>query len=278
MTLLLGIASFIGIIALFLGIHGLMRRNSVREAMRRPKPLSLPIAGIGEWVMRSKLWSRKSVEGMLALADYKSMLRVEIFIGALAAVAGVSGLMGLCLWGSGAIDPVVALGFPLTTFAVPWLITVQRAKRSRARLRMELFRFAARLEHAVRGGAEPVRVAVWAAEGGTLFARQMAVINACVERNVPFAEAFQQHFAEKLGLAEADEVAAVLKNAAKGVPIAGQLRELNRDFRDRRELNLLIRASKLKPSVTAILTVSTLIASTLLIIGPIIFSVLEAAQ
>jgi Flp pilus assembly protein TadB len=268
--------SFTAAFALLLGIYYYRTRNRIEEQLNKQKAIFyVPTRIFGTKLSRYVDIDR--LDGVLRLAENPWGLDGESYLGSLVVLIAGCLVVGSALSISGVFGPSIVLLLTFSGFAVPRYLTHRKADENRAMLRIHLMDFASQMEHAVAGGALPIRVVEWASEGESLFARQMRVVKEQASKNVSLHKAFTEHFAGRLEIPEAAEIGSALRNAEqRGVPISEQLREINRNFRRQRQDELYIKTSKLKTSVTVILSLIVLIACSVLIVGPVILSAIRA--
>jgi hypothetical protein len=56
------------------------------------------------------------------------------------------------------------------------------------------------------------------------------------------------------------------------VPLSGPIKELNKEFRSRRQMDLYLRASKIKPVVDMVLTLTAMITVIIIIVAPLVIN------
>jgi len=215
----------------------------------------------------------EALDATLRLAGRPGNLGAQGYLGAVAFGVAFAFVLGLATWLGGVAGPWGMVILPLAAWLVPQAMVKRAAEQGRAVLRVRLMDFCSQLEQAVSGGVNEKRFVQVAAERDDLLGRELRVVARDMEIKGSLYRAFAEHFADRLGVPEAEEIGIVLRNAErKGVPLAEPLRELNRDFRSRRQMELYLRASKLKPAVTLALTLTTITAAGVWILGPLVIS------
>lgn len=276
MEFLLGLFVFGAIFCLLLGVYAYATRSRLGELLRSRHDRDVVFSyfgRIGSTVLnRLTFFDLEKLEATLRLAGIS--LDAETFFGI--AVSGIAGafVFGVALWISGVLGPQVTAILPFLVWAGPRFHINRRADLNRAVLRINLMDFCARLEQAILGGANPERVFQWAAEGEGLLAQEIRFVVDARRYGKPLYQAFVEHFWENLEIPEAEEIGVILTNAAvRGISPVEPLKELNRSFRARRQMELFIRMSKLKPAVTTVLTLTALAACVFWIVAPLVLNI-----
>lgn len=216
----------------------------------------------------------EEIDFKLKLAGRPYNLQAIDFVGIMAAFVGLVLVSALSLCLGGVIDPWIVMLFTFAAVVAPWAKIKADAERGRESFREDLINLSRRMEIAATGGLMPVRVLEWSAEGETLLARELKNVIDQVRLGKPLHFVFS-NMAARYNLAEADELALVLKHAEKGSAIANYLRDLNRTFRNRKELELFTKASKLKPKVTVYLVLSAILTTVCFVVMPIILETIK---
>jgi len=284
-TKLIACCVFLSAMSLSWAVWRWVTRNALEETLRSP----VSAAGWRErGVLREvsarvvRLLNRlglrpdlADMENKLILAGRPMGLGAEEFIG-LSAVVGAALLAVFIGLAAGGLFPF-PLGL-LLSFAVammPWQLVKSEAKKGRERMRREVIDLASYLEAAVSAGVSPVRVLEWYSEGSGLLAAEIKDGLQQVRTGRP-VHALLFDAAAKHDVPEADELAVILRQESEaGVSISKHLADLSRDFRMRREMEMNAEAARVKPKVTAALVLFALIATGLLVAGPVVQRTME---
>lgn len=270
-------------VALFgIGLAAKLTRSKLLEQLEGSEPLSNK--DYLKTLSRRAVWFVNSLginidfdklDKKLYLAGRPFNLEAEELIGVMSVVFGVTLIICLTLWMGGVLPPFFCVFLIFAVIAVPVVKIRGDIEVGREKLRNELVDFCQNLELATSSGLQPVRVIAWAGEGNGLLAGILREIRKEVELGKYLHKLFAR-MADDYELHEAKEVAQALKHAElQGLSVSKHLIELNRDFRNRREIDLETRVSKLKPGVTSILVLCTIIAGGFLMLGPIVADNLE---
>jgi Flp pilus assembly protein TadB len=278
LTFAVTILTFAACFSLLYGLYSFRRRDKLGEFMNhrsRDRELKIPASRIGKRL--AGYMDLDKIDGTVKLAGNPWGWDGPTYLGTLLVITMACLVLAIGLWTTGKFGPLVMILLPFVGFGIPRYIIHDKAAQNREILRVALMDFTARMEHAVLGGALPLRVVQWAAEGDTLLAEQMKAVNRMTDTGIPLYRACSEYFADRLGIAEAEEIAAVLRlQEQRGGRIADQIRELNREFRQARKDRLEIRTAKLKTSVEGILTLVVLFSLMILIIGPVVLQTIRA--
>jgi Flp pilus assembly protein TadB len=224
-------------------------------------------AAVGTWSDNDKL------DSILRLAEYPWGLNANTYPGTMFALVMIGVVIGAVMWASGSGTPLMIIILPLVFWGAPRVLIYHKADQNRLLLRVSMFDFYARLEQAVAGGVAPERVFERAAEGRGLLAQEVGIVMNAVKYGTPIHQAFIEHFGEKLEIPEAGEIGTVLRNATvMGVPLSGPIKELNKEFRSRRQMDLYLRASKIKPVVDMVLTLTAMLTVIIIIVAPLVIN------
>ncbi|NMA64469.1 MAG: hypothetical protein GX964_10615 [Syntrophomonadaceae bacterium] len=254
------------------GIYTYITRSRIEEFLQTKRLFSKgsPFRQLGKKVYSLIGIDKEQIESILRLTGKYRHIDVDMYLGITVSVIACSIVLGVVLWIAGVFDSFIILILPLLFWGIPRAWLHSKANTNRTILRINVMDFCARLEQAVSGGTNPTRVFRWASEGNSLLANELKVVCDNIDLGVPLHQAFTEHFGDLLGVPEADDIGVILRNAERsGVPLSEALKELNRDFRYRRQDNLRVRSSKLKTTVNGILTVVVLMACIFLIVAPI---------
>lgn len=279
MLVFVGLTSFLASLFLLIGLLNYRNRDSLTAAMRQSNEqicawLCRTCERTGGLIQRHR---HIKMEGFLMLLLPNSQEPANMLLGALVIGSSLFLILNFGIYFSGMASADVPLFVCFVCFVLYAIISAKYIKQ-RNMLRIDIMKFVARLQHSLEGGAAPFQVVQWAASGDSQLSRQLDIVKTAAEKGIPLSKAFQDHFYGCFGIREASEIAYILQNGERGIAIAGHLRALNQDFRLRRETELLLRASKTKPAVTAVLTITMLFACIVLIIGPVIMPILKAFQ
>lgn len=206
----------------------------------------------------------------LYLANRPFGLNAEEFIGAwIILIAGVLVLTGSTLvLGANALQ----LNFLIiaATILIPFIKIRTAAEEGREKLGLEIIDLVQQMELGVSAGLSVSRVLEWATEGTGKLA---GILRVLVKESRLGGERVYPIFsrlADDWGVVQAREIAMTIKQAEiQGLPIGGILLDLAKDLRYQREHGLDTQVAKIKPSVTAILTISCMIGAICLMVGPI---------
>lgn len=219
----------------------------------------------------SGFYSQNELDAKLRLAEYPMGLTGDNYIAYITLVIAGSFVVALALAMVKVIPWHYVPAIPFVFWAIPRYLVQSKYESSKAVLKIKLMEFCARLEQGVAGGAQPITVFQKTAESNDLLGNEMKAVVAAQNLNKSLYKAFVEHFVDILHIPEADEIGVMLKNSEeRGTVLSAPLKDLNRDFRARRQTELLLKASKIKPAVTIVLTLSVLIATLIFIIGPIL--------
>lgn len=212
----------------------------------------------------------EKLDKKLYLAGRPFGLNADELVGAISVVFVATLIICITLTIGGVLPPFFCAFLIFAVIAVPIIKIRGDIEVGHEKLRNELVDFCQNLELATSSGLQPIRVIAWASEGNGLLAGILKEIKREVELGKYLHKIFAR-MADDYDLHEAKEVAQALKHAElQGLSVSNHLIELNRDFRNRREIELETKVSKLKPSVTTMLVICTIIAGGFLMLGPVV--------
>lgn len=221
----------------------------------------------------SQFYSQNELDAKLRLAEYPMGFTGDNYLGYIVLITTASFVVAIALAMTRIIEWPYVPAIPFAFWGIPRFIVTKNFEKNKAIIRIKLMDFCARLEQGVAGGAQPITVFRKAAESDDLLGNEMKAVMQSQKLNKSLHKAFVEHFVDILHVPEADEIGVMLRNSEeRGTVLSEPLKDLNRDFRIRRQTELMLKASKLKPTVTIILTISVLIAMLIFVIGPIIMS------
>lgn len=224
----------------------------------------------------SQFYSPNELDAKLRLAEYPMGFTGDSYIGYMVIITTASFVVAIALAMARIIEWHYVPVIPFVFWAIPRFVVTKNFEKNKSILRIKLMDFCSRLEQGVAGGAQPITVFRKAAESDDILGNEMKAVMQSQKLNKSLYKAFVEHFVDILHMPEADEIGVMLRNSEeRGTVLSEPLKDLNRDFRLRRQTELMLKASKLKPSVTIILTVSVLVATLIFIVGPIL---IEAFQ
>jgi Flp pilus assembly protein TadB len=270
------LAAFGAVFFLLLGIYSRLTRSHIQEflAKKRQNTAQHVFILLSRYVMKvvGARLDGDRLDATVRLAGNPWGLSADTYPGAMFSLAAAGALAGTVIWSSGGPAVMIAI-LPLAFWGVPRILVYQKAERGRLLLRVELYDFYSRLEQAVAGGLSPERAFERAAEGRGILPREIGYVVDAVKYGTPLHQAFVAHFGEKLGIPEAGEIGTVLRNAlVMGIPLSGPIHDLNREFRSRRQMDLYIRATKIKPFVDMVLTVTAIAAVCIIVVLPLLLN------
>lgn len=265
---------FITIVLFVMAIYQYLTHSRVESLIEKNKNNDRNFSKKFNNEMRKKLpgIDYESIEMTLRLASNPYGLTVDVLFTKGFSVLAISLIIAFALYFTGVFDTKVFL-LPFVLILMPIITVRSKAEEGKKLIKVQLMDFCTRLEQICAGGAKPARAVQWASEGDSLLAKELYYVNQSHYLGVPLYKAFSEHFADKLQIAEASEMGIILKNGEmRGVSIVDPLRELNRDFRQRRQLEMYFQASKLKPAVETILTLTAIIACMVWMVVPVLIS------
>jgi Flp pilus assembly protein TadB len=217
-------------------------------------------------------FNTEKLDAILRLAGIS--LDAETYLGiAFSSLIGAF-VLGITCWVSGVFGPQMVIILPLLVWGLPRYFIHRKADQNRAVMRISLIDFCSRLEQSVSGGIHHERVFQWAAEGDSPLTRELRFVVNARQYGKPLHKAFVEHFVDKLEIPEAEEIGVILTNAdVRGVSPVESLRELNKEFRSRRQFDLLIKMSKLKPITTTVLTLTALVTCIIWLVAPLVLGI-----
>lgn len=263
-------------ITLVYAVHLFVTRSIIAEKMQYVESANLSRFFIKVNQRLSSYYSQNELDAKLRIADYPMRFTGNSYLGYMILITTASFVVGMALAMARIIEWHYVPAITFVFWGIPRYIITKNFESNKTILRVKLMDFCARLEQGVAGGAQPITVFKKAAESDDLLGKEMQAVMASQKLNKSLHKAFVEHFVDILHIPEADEIGVMLRNSEeRGTVLSEPLRDLNRDFRLRRQTELLLKASRLKPTVTIILTVSVLVATLIFIVGPILIETFQ---
>lgn len=217
----------------------------------------------------------EALDKKLYLAGQPFNLTAEEFLGVMSIIVSAALIIFATLWMGGILPPFLCFFSVFAIVAVPIIKISGEIEKNREKLGNDVVDLCNQLELATSAGLHPQRVISWTSEGDSVLAGILKDLKREVEMGKQLNWLFNR-LAEDYDISEAKEMALALKHAeVQGVSITQHLRELSKDFRNRREYDMETKVAKIKPGITTILVVSVLISSAFLMLGPVIADNLE---
>lgn len=277
MGFVVALCAFAAAFFLPLAVYGYLNRSPIEEIIEKGNGLITRqswLQTMGK--MAKNRVDLEKLDATLRLAGRPLGLDAESYLGFSIVLAVAAFVVSLVLWATGVFGPSIMLWLTLLSVGLPWLMIKRQAELNRQYLRYRIIDFSNQLEKTLPGGLSLQRVFQWAAEGEDFFALEMRRVVETARLGQSLDQAFINHFSGRLGVTEAEDIGSILRNAAiYGTPVSAALGSLNRDFRLQIQWELYARATRIKPAVTILLTLTAIVACTVLIVAPLVLSALR---